>query len=775
MSIGKIKKIIATLSIKAKLVILLAFIAVLPLSIAGVYGIYYSIKALEDTILHRLSHEISSKADDIGKFLETVHKDALLLSQTLAFKELINSGVPGDSERYLELRKRAEAVFFAFSENRPYYYQIRYINNRGDEIIRVDSDGRASVPIPFSQLQYKGDRYYFQAGMEYPEGECYVSPMDANVEKGEVEFPPKPVVRVATPVFTAGKEKKGIVIINIYGSYIIEQMQRLNIAEGGTTSLLNREGLYISHMNADVTGHEFLFGSTKDLSKDFPRDIVSAILSGKRGTVRAPESIISYAPIFTGDRISKDYWILSIVYPKNSIFASIRKLEIFYILIGIGSLFIGAVVGVWLARRFTRPILELHHGVEWIAEGNFDHKLNIKTGDEIEVLATRFNTMADSLKVHREKMQRWNEDLQQEVKNRTKDLEIEKKKLENILMCASEGIVVADEDDKVIIINAAAEAFLGVKKEEIWGKDIIACHRDREKVREFLRGKKTSTSRVTTIGSRVVEISVATIPAEGNRCASMMVIHDITDRQKLLEERMTVEKLLFQADKIISLGEISAGIAHEVGNPLAAIKAVIQAMEEESPLRGHQRKYMMRILKEIDRLTQFIKAFSAFAHSGVVVSAKCKADTVLKDVILLIRNEALKNRVTIIEDYEKDTPEALIDHSQLRQVLLNLFVNAIQAMPEGGKISARIVQPDNERIRISISDTGQGIPPENIEKIFSPFFTTKPTGTGLGLSIVSRIIREYNGTIMVRSQIGEGTTFTVELPLTRATNGIGVA
>ena len=660
---GFINKFFGASGIKKKLLIALIGLAVLPFSVAGLYGVYYSVGALEDTTLRHLEYELSSKSEDIEKFLKTVHRDALFLSQTVVMRDIVDSR---DSKEFSRLRKRLEQVIFIISQTRPYYYQIRYIDANGREIVRVDSDGKTSTTIPFDKLQDKGDRYYFTEAMKYPKGSCYVSPMDLNIERGEVEFPHKPVVRIATPVFDSLGNKKGIVIINLYASYLIQQMQRMNIAKGGATFLANRDGFYLSNLNSQTIDSRFFnLGTTADLSKDYSNDVVNKILSGKYGTIKGGRDIISYFPILTGDTISNEFWVLAIVYPKKAIFASALKLEIVYLTIGFFALCVAFITGTWMARRFTKPILDLHQGVEWIANADFEHTLNIRTGDEIEGLADHFNRMILRLKEDRETITNWNESLQEDIRKKT-------------------------------------------------------------------------------------------------------------------EERMTMERQLFHADKLVSLGELSAGIAHEIGNPLAAIKTVIQAMDEETPFVGEQRKYMKRILKEVDRLAAFLKTFSAFAHPSVNQSAKCKVDWVLNDVIFLVRNEAQKHNIEIGYTMHKDTPEVVMDADQLKQIFINLILNAIQAMQDGGKISVSIQNldaevnplgtdlksvPSSAGVKISVSDTGPGIPQEIIGKIFDPFFTTKPSGTGLGLSIVHRIIKEHNGEIEVKSEIGRGTTFDVILPV----------
>ncbi|MBI3399316.1 MAG: HAMP domain-containing protein [Deltaproteobacteria bacterium] len=667
-----LNKVFGISGIKKKLLIALISLAVLPFSVAGLYGVYYSVGVLEDTTLRHLEYELSSKAEDIEKFLKTVHRDALFLSQTVVMRDILDSKEIHGTKEFHHLRKRLEQVIFIISQTRPYYYQIRYIEENGREVVRVDSDGKTSTAISFDKLQDKGDRYYFKEAMKYPRWVCYVSPMDLNIERGEIELPHKPVVRVATTVFDSLGNKRGIVIINLYASYLIQQMQRMNIAKGGTTFLVNRDGFYLSRLNSQMSDSQsFNLGSTESLSKDFSQETVNKILSGTSGTIKNVSEIISYFPILTGDAISKEFWVLVIVYPKKAIFASVLKLEIVYVTIGLIALCVAFIIGLWMARRFTKPIIELHQGVEWIASGDFEHTLNIKTGDEIEGLAAHFNGMTLKLKDFSDKTLHWNRFLQEEVTKRTRELEMEKNKLENI----------------------------------------------------------------------------------------------ITEMQRLTEERMTMERQLFHADKLVSLGELSAGIAHEIGNPLAAIKTVIQAMDEETPFAEEQREYMKRILKEVDRLAAFLKTFSAFAHPSINQSARCRVDSVLKDVIFLVRNEAQKHNIEIDYMMRKDTPEVIIDSDQLKQIFINLILNAIQAMQDGGKIAVSIENLDGKGVKISVSDTGPGIPQEIIGKIFDPFFTTKPSGTGLGLAIVHRIINEHKGEIEVKSEVGKGTIFTVNLPV----------
>jgi len=760
-------------SIRAKLIIALLLLAFVPLSIGGTYGVYYSIWSLEETTLKHLEQEVFSKSGEIERFIQTVHKDVLYLSESIGVKDLVDSGEYRGTGGFGNFQERVRKEFMAFSKTHPYYYQIRFIDEKGYEVVRVDSDGRSSSSVPSRMLQFKGDRYYFTEAMKYREGLCYVSPMDLNIEWGKVELPHRPVVRVATPVVDSSGKKRGIVIINIFGSYFVEQVKMMNIAKGGVISLVNRDGYYLSRLSSNEGS--FLLNSLVGPRKDYPEEIVGKILSGRAGTISARSRILSYAPIPTGDQLSKDFWILVEEYPKSLIFAPLLRLQMVYLILGAISILVSIAVGIWLARRLTRPILELYRGVDCIANEDFAHRINIRTGDEIEGLSERVNNMAERLNEAREKILRWNEELKEEVRKRTIELElshndlmVERNKLESILMSAQEGIVVADEGDRIIMVNPAAEAILGLKEQEMIGQNIFSFHNDLAPSASKLQLSKSLV--IIRMIEKVVGITLSHIMMVDKRIGSIMVMRDITEKEKLIEAQRQMEKQLYQADKMASVGELSVGIAHEIGNPLAAIKTVIQAMDEVCPLKGPQRKYMTRIIKEVDRLTAFIRTFSSFAHPSTQQPQTCQIESVLSDVLFLIQKEAVKQGIVIKEAVKPDIPHVRIDPRQMQQVFINLLLNSIQAMHEGGEIKIAVdCDHENEKggdsVKISISDTGCGISQEHMDKIYNPFFTTKPTGTGLGLSIVHRIITEHNGIIKVSSVVGKGTTFDISLPL----------
>ena len=233
-----------------------------------------------------------------------------------------------------------------------------------------------------------------------------------------------------------------------------------------------------------------------------------------------------------------------------------------------------------------------------------------------------------------------------------------------------------------------------------------------------------------------------------------------------------LEQQLFQTEKFAAIGEMVAGVAHEVKNPLAAIKLTVQALNQEEDEQVKQ-EYFSRITNEINRLDAFLKTFFSFARPQEPSPRPYDLRKIIKETLTLLDKEISGRGITVKEEYPPDLPMVEVDYQQLQQVFLNLFLNAAQAMPTGGLISIKgevdHCQAGKEetvqRVNVIVSDTGPGIPEEIREKVFDPFITTKPNGTGLGLAIVFRILEKHSGAIKMSSRSGQGSTFTVTLPL----------
>lgn len=243
------------------------------------------------------------------------------------------------------------------------------------------------------------------------------------------------------------------------------------------------------------------------------------------------------------------------------------------------------------------------------------------------------------------------------------------------------------------------------------------------------------------------------------------------DEARLIEKQQTqYDHLAIQADKLSSLGRMAAGIAHEINNPLAGILLYSSNLLKKVPEEGPLRKGLEVILHETVRCRGIIQDLLEFSREKEPARALGDLNAIINKALNILANEFTLHRVTIEKHLNDDLPNLLIDANQMEQVFINFFMNAMEAIQGQGTISVRSFKdPDNKEIVVEIEDSGMRIPQEHMEKIFEPFFSTKPKGTGLGLAVNYGIIQKHGGQIQVTSQPGRGTTMTIRLPCEQAT------
>ena len=349
---------------------------------------------------------------------------------------------------------------------------------------------------------------------------------------------------------------------------------------------------------------------------------------------------------------------------------------------------------------------------------------------------------------------------------------------ESIIQSISSGLILVDNQKKITYINRATENILGYVPEEVIGHGFQTLHLKEKRARRNLIGipfdhpGDIDTRREGTI-RRKDGVHIPTgftinnhLDVHGSKIGEIVIFRDLTNVYKMQEE-------ILRMDRLVSLGEISSGIAHEIRNPLAGIKTTAQAMGEEMGRSDPKREYLNRITKEIDRLNDLLKMFFSFAKPQRPNLDYCHIKDVVNEITPLLIKDIGDRGITFSEKYDPSLPKVRVDVNQMRQVFLNLFLNAIHAMGSGGelRIEAEPVCSDHVRhttpdyVQVAVSDTGMGIPSGIISKVFDPFFTTKAKGVGLGLSISYQIIKRHGGTINVESREGNGTTFYITLPL----------
>jgi len=502
-------------------------------------------------------------------------------------------------------------------------------------------------------------------------------------------------------------------------------------------------------------------------------------------------------------------------------------------------LIIGLGVGIStiLAKGVTRPIGDLLDGVKAISQGNLNYRIQVKSKDEIGQLALSFNQMTEDLK------------------ERTRQAKESEERYKNLFESVKDAIFTSDKQGRLTDVNRAFLKMFGYKdREEVIGCDIAEKFylrgeegrklAKRLKEKGFVTDYEIEVKRKDGTPFFISATSNLKRDEEGEIIGTEGILRDVTERKKMeqklqdytenlekrveertkelkeankeLEDALTnlknLQSQLLQSEKMASIGQLAAGVAHEMNNPIGFIHCNLETLqgyvedvtrllhkydELEGVLQGSKREeadsihqQLEDLKKEIDldfvledlskvvsetregseRLAKIVRDLKDFSHVDEAELKYANINEGIESTLNIVWNE-LKYKAEVVKEYG-ELPDVACYPQQLNQVFMNLLVNAAQAIEERGKIKIKTFS-DDEHIYIQISDTGMGIPQENLSRIFEPFFTTKEVGkgTGLGLSMSYGIIKKHQGKIDVESHLGEGTTFTIELPLRAAREG----
>ncbi len=363
---------------------------------------------------------------------------------------------------------------------------------------------------------------------------------------------------------------------------------------------------------------------------------------------------------------------------------------------------------------------------------------------------------------------------------------------EGILRTMGSAVVAVNPEGRIAYVNPAAEALLGRSAADLLHRDAaeVLCTRGGASLVADPSGAgdvsgevdlKRDDGRVVTVDVRVNRHE----GKDGEEEGTVVILTDRTDLKRAEEEARRKERLA-------SLGELSAGVAHEIRNPLAGIAASAQLLQSRLAEEDPRRRFAEVILEEAARLDRIVDSLLRFARPPAPRLAEDSLTRCVERALELVREEAVRRGVEIVRDFDPDLPRVWIDSDQMVQVALNLLSNAVQAMQEDGgtlRVALRLEKrrpyvrrragrreedggglpqgraPLQEWVELEVTDSGQGVPAEALERIFDPFFTTRRSGTGLGLPIAQAIVHEHGGMITLSSEPGRGTTVLVDLPL----------
>jgi two-component system sensor histidine kinase AtoS len=421
---------------------------------------------------------------------------------------------------------------------------------------------------------------------------------------------------------------------------------------------------------------------------------------------------------------------------------------------------LGPIAILWITafflKRFTGSVNTLLSATNTLEQGNLDFRIDDQTlKDEFCILANSINGMALSLQEERKKLASMYQ-LHQTLFESSGDA---------IMITSLEG----DRSGRIISANTAASKLYGYSSDELLEMNVVGLVPE-GKVDQFQERVKTVIDggwshqrvyRVRKDGTRFpIDLSMGMLTLEGQKHV-LSFCRDITDQLHAEEE-------LQRANQMALVGQMAAGLAHEIKNPLAGIKISLDVLADELELQLEDKELFARIINEVGRMEKLLRSLLNYARPPQpqfdLVDINQLLGSSLKNAEVAA---AGKSNLTVrFQSYfAEDLPLVEVDTAQMQQVFLNILLNAVDAIEAEGTITVSTHAEGDDHFRIQISDTGKGMPEAALEKIFTPFFTTKTKGTGLGLSICKRLIEQHDGKIVVTSQIEESTSFIMTLPL----------
>ena len=426
--------------------------------------------------------------------------------------------------------------------------------------------------------------------------------------------------------------------------------------------------------------------------------------------------------------------------------------------------------GLYLARGITEPIQKLAEGTREVAAGNLGYKVEVRADDEIGILVDSFNRMTSDLAASQAKLEETYHDLQ------AKHNEVEQRRhyTETVLETVATGVVSLDPSGHVTTVNGAAERMLGLPAARIQGTTAAQAFRSPEYAEILGLIQRMGRTRHGMIdrevrfrrGGQTVALLASATALKGPGAGYLGMVLAFDDLTELLK-----------AQRLAAWREVAQRIAHEIKNPLTPIQLSAQRLRRR--LGGQRNPEEQRLLEEatativqeVDGLKRLVDEFSRFARMPALALKPTDLGRLLESVVVLYRDS--HPALSISASFSPDLPPIEVDPDQIKRAVLNLVDNAVEAVGQAGEVTVQTVWlPLLSRARIIVTDDGPGIAPDDKERLFVPYFSTKATGMGLGLSIVQQIVADHGGTIWVEDGAPQGSRFVIELPSERVTAAV---
>ncbi|HXX18614.1 MAG TPA: ATP-binding protein [Candidatus Acidoferrum sp.] len=419
----------------------------------------------------------------------------------------------------------------------------------------------------------------------------------------------------------------------------------------------------------------------------------------------------------------------------------------------LGLVLVSTLLAFLVSSIALAPVARISAQLDRISAGQFDAEPAVAQGDELGAVSTKIVGLGKQLRDVREVFSTLRENLDQ------------------VMSGLEYGLLLFNAQGRAVLVSPSAEKFLGARASDLRGRRVSEIFPPRHPLRSALRIEgdqiEVSDGKEITLdgkgGPQRIGVSAQVIREHGNRMGALVTLRDVGSIERIgsqlqLSERMAV------------LGRQTAGVAHEVKNPLNSMRLWLEVLKANMPVEPEPQQAVKMLDSEIDRLDRAVKTFLNFTRPVELKMEETDLKALLEEVLDAARPTVTKAGLTLRADLLPDLPPALVDRQLIHQAVLNLVLNACDFTNSGGSISVSLKRA-GEFASIAVQDTGRGIPPEDQKKIFQLFFTTRPGGSGIGLANTFRFVQLHNGRIEFDSEPGKGTTFRVELPLARLPEG----
>ncbi|MFZ0391435.1 MAG: ATP-binding protein [Calditrichia bacterium] len=397
-------------------------------------------------------------------------------------------------------------------------------------------------------------------------------------------------------------------------------------------------------------------------------------------------------------------------------------------------------------RNFIRPLKEIEEAARLMQQGNYQFQLNPQKADEIGNLARAF------------------EDMRRKIQTSTDQLKASEVKYRSLIENSPDAVAIVDRNGFIIECNTKLKSLTGYSSDELRNRDIhslLHCGPDFQITTEKLKltGGSCFEARVTCRDARKIPVEINVtggIVLDGSKDLSFLYVRDISERKK-------IERYAIQTEKMVALGQLSAGIAHEIRNPLFSLNNNLDYLNRKANGNSSFKEVYPELQDGINRIQKIVSAILDYSRPHKPEMKEILIEEVIQKTLLLVQKKFENSATTIITRFAENSRPLYADPHQMEQVFINLILNSMAAMKNAGTLTIT-TRPKPQHLVVEVADTGKGVAEEDLNRIFDPFFSTSPNGTGMGLPIVQRILEQHRARYSIESRLYEGTRLRIYLP-----------